>query len=323
MIMDYFATLVGQEKAIEFLKKIINSREFKHAYLFWGAAGIGKMQTALAFAQALLSEEDGQAHIYLKEGIHPDLYIIEIIEGKTRVSREQIVKGLEPWLAKRPYQAQHRIAVIRDAHLMTPEASNALLKTLEDPPAHSVIILIADEYNILETIVSRCTLINFSPPSTRQVKEFLVKKGYDEESAFSIASLAQGNIANALKLGEEDRYQQLWSEALKVLQEMYRGGMEKVIETAQSMDDNAELLISTIEAILRDLLVYGKTKEEKLLHFPASLELKEILTNIDYNRLEQAIIDIGLMKKYYNSNLNKLGLNINICCKIRDAITSA
>jgi DNA polymerase-3 subunit delta' len=152
--MDYFAGLVGQEKTIKFLQRIISNRDINHAYLFWGAAGIGKMQAARAFAHALISQEDYQAHIYLKEGIHPDLNIIEIIEGKTRISREQIVKELEPWLAKKPYQAQHRVVLIRDAHLMTPEASNALLKTLEEPPAHSLIILVADDQNILATIIS-------------------------------------------------------------------------------------------------------------------------------------------------------------------------
>jgi DNA polymerase III gamma/tau subunit len=93
--MDYFAGLVGQEKTIKFLQRIISNRDINHAYLFWGAAGIGKMQAARAFAHALISQEDYQAHIYLKEGIHPDLNIIEIIEGKTRISREQIVKELE------------------------------------------------------------------------------------------------------------------------------------------------------------------------------------------------------------------------------------
>ncbi len=321
--MDYFAGLVGQEKTIKFLQRIISNRDINHAYLFWGAAGIGKMQAARAFAHALISQEDYQAHIYLKEGIHPDLNIIEIIEGKTRISREQIVKELEPWLAKKPYQAQHRVVLIRDAHLMTPEASNALLKTLEEPPAHSLIILVADDQNILETIVSRCTVISFSPPSIAQVKEFLLGKGFDEESAFSIARLAQGNISTAVRLGEAGKFQELWSRAIEVIQEIYQGGMAKVIETAQGMDDDAELLITTIEAVLRDLLVYEKSKDAELLHFPASLNLKEMLGNIDYNGLEKAIIDIDRMKKYYNSNMNKLGLNINICFSIWDAINSS
>jgi DNA polymerase-3 subunit delta' len=299
--MDYFAGLVGQEKTIKFLQRIISNRDINHAYLFWGAAGIGKMQAARAFAHALISQEDYQAHIYLKEGIHPDLNIIEIIEGKTRISREQIVKELEPWLAKKPYQAQHRVVLIRDAHLMTPEASNALLKTLEEPPAHSLIILVADDQNILETIVSRCTVISFNPP----------------------ARLAQGNISTAVRLGEAEKFQELWSRAIEVIQEIYQGGMAKAIETAQGMDDDAELLITTIEAVLRDLLVYEKSKDAELLHFPASLNLKEMLGNIDYNGLEKAIIDIDRMKKYYNSNMNKLGLNINICFSIWDAINSS
>ncbi|KUG04968.1 dna polymerase iii delta prime subunit [hydrocarbon metagenome] len=321
--MDYFTNIVGQEKVVDYLKRVIDTKEFNHAYLFWGGAGIGKMQTALAFAYTAIAAADDEAHIYLNQMIHPDLKIVQILEGKTRISREQIIKDIEPWLSVRPYRAGHRIVIVRDAHLMTPEAANALLKTLEEPPACTIIILVADNNNILETIVSRCSLISFSSVTTGHVKQFLLERGYDEYQASSIALLAQGSVANALKLAEGEAFKELWSKAVNILQEIYKGEVDKVIETAQNLDDDSELLITTVETILRDLLVYAETKQESQLYFPDSLVLIRMVKNINYNKLKQAIKEIGAMKKYYNSNLNSLVLNINLCYKIRDAIKTS
>ncbi len=321
--MDYFTNIVGQEKVVEYLKRVAGTNEFNHAYLFWGAAGIGKMQTALAFAYTAIAAADDEAHIYLDQMIHPDLKTVQILEGKTRISREQIIKDIEPWLAVKPYRAKHRIVIIRDAHLMTPEAANALLKTLEEPPACTIIILVADNNNILETIVSRCSLISFSSVATSQVQQFLLHRGYDEQQAVRIALLAQGSIANALKLADGEAFKELWSRAVEIIQEIYKGEIDKVIETAQNLDDNSELLITTVETILRDILVYAETKQESHLYFPDSLELIRMVKNIDNNKLKHAISDIGSMKKYYNSNLNSLVLNINMCYKIRYAIKTS
>ncbi len=318
--MDYFSNIVGQERVVEYLKKVISTDELNHAYLFWGAAGLGKMQIALAFAYSTIAAADNEAHIYLNQMIHPDLKVLQILEGKTKISREQIIKDIEPWLGVKPYRSKHRIVIIQDAHLMTPEAANALLKTLEEPPAYTIIILVADNNQILETIVSRCSVISFSSVPTSQVKKFLLDREYGEQQATSIALLAQGSIANALKLAEGEGFKELWNQAVQILQTIYRGEMDQVIEVAQNLDDDSELLITTVETILRDILVYEETKQEKYLYFPESMDLIAMIDNIDLNRLKQAIIDIGSMKKYYNSNTNTLVLNINICFKIRDAI---
>lgn len=321
--MDYFSNIKGQERVLEYLKAVINRKDFNHAYLFWGGAGIGKMQTALAFAYTAIGASDDEAHIYLKQMIHPDLKILEILAGKTKIARDQIVKDVEPWLEVKPYRARHRIVIIRDAHLMTIEAANALLKNLEEPPANTIIILVADNNDILETIVSRCSVIRFSPVASSQVKQFLLDRGYQEQEAGRIALLAQGSIANALKLAEDQAFKELWSRAVNILQAIHSGDIEKVIETAEKLEDDSELLITTIETILRDILVYEEAKEEKYLYFPESLSLAKMFKNINYRKLKQAIIDISSLKKHYNSNLNTLVLNINICYKIRDAIKTS
>ena len=112
--MDYFSGIVGQDKPIKLIKKSIASAHTSHAYLFSGPAGVGKMQVAMAFAYSLIHLQDKQAAIYFSENLHPDLLIIEKLENRSLISKEQITQVLEPWFALKPYRAQRRVAIIRD-----------------------------------------------------------------------------------------------------------------------------------------------------------------------------------------------------------------
>ena len=112
--MNYFTEIVGQERAINLLTKSMDNDNISHAYLFSGPAGVGKMQVAMAFAYSLIHLQDKQAAIYFSENLHPDLLIIEKLENRSLISKEQITQVLEPWFALKPYRAQRRVAIIRD-----------------------------------------------------------------------------------------------------------------------------------------------------------------------------------------------------------------
>jgi len=318
--MDYFLNINGHDKVVEYLKKTINTGEVSHAYLFLGPPGVGKMQTALAFAHMVISLSDNDAQKYANQMIHPDLKILQKPDDKTKITREQIINDIEQWLSIKPYRARHRVVIVRDAHLMTMEAANALLKTLEEPPHYTIIILIADNNSVLETITSRCNVINFASLTAKQIEQFLLKRGDDEKKAYSISLLAQGSIANAIKLGEQENVDELWNQAADIIQEIFTGDVEKVITAAESFGDNSELLISTIETILRDILIYKESQQLEYLYFSNSIKIIDIFKDIKSRNLEQAITDINSLKKYYHRNINTLVLNINICYKIRDAI---
>lgn len=320
-IVDYFADILDQKTPLEYLKNSININEYNHAYLFMGPSGIGKMLTARAFAYSILSSTDPQAHIYIQQNMHPDLRIIEKQESKTRIAREQIVTDLEPWLAVKPYRSQHRIAIIRDAADMTLEAANALLKTLEEPPEYAIIILIADSSILLETIISRCRIISFSPISPQQIKAYLFNKGYTDQLD-RISLLAQGSIANAIELAEGgNKTGEVWQKASEILLTLANGDIGDAIHILEGLDSNSKLIVTTLEAILRDTLIFQKTNRLQDLYFPDSIDIIKQIKNINYQQLSRAIIDIHELKKFYNSNLNTMVVNLNIFFKIKNVFT--
>ena len=84
--MDYFAGIIGQERAISLLAKSMDNGNISHAYLFSGPAGVGKMQVAMAFAYSLIQRQDRQAEVYFSGNMHPDLFIIEKLENRSLIS---------------------------------------------------------------------------------------------------------------------------------------------------------------------------------------------------------------------------------------------
>ncbi|SHG41705.1 DNA polymerase-3 subunit delta' [Thermosyntropha lipolytica DSM 11003] len=318
--MPFLAQVKGQDKALHILKKAAEGGNISHAYLFIGPEGVGKMLTARMWAYSLLSREDENAALYLREGMHPDLLVIERDENKTLLGKDKIVKDLEPWLALKPYHAGHRIAIIRDAHLLSMEGANALLKTLEEPPSYAVIILIADENTLLETIVSRCQVIRFSPLPSRVLEEILLTRGISEEKAKEAARLGQGSVAYALHFGEEE-ISKNWQTALYIVSILGRDGEAAIGEAAEKMEANPQLIIRMLETILRDMLVYNSTGEELLLTVKESQDIVKMLNKrLNEEKLRQAINKIGVLKGYYRRNVNSLLININVCYAVKNAL---
>jgi len=196
-----FDDIIGQEKAIARLKGYIDARAVDSAYLFTGPAGIGKALTARAFAKAVncLAEgrygcdECGCCH-KIDKGAHADIHIIESadnmsVSGNPQEEAIQIritqIRKLQEDISYRPYEGRKKVFIINNAHQMNLESANAFLKTLEEPPQDSIIILITDRQALLlPTIISRCRIIKFYPnaahgfgdnPSWRQSRRRLLQ----------------------------------------------------------------------------------------------------------------------------------------------------
>jgi DNA polymerase III subunit delta' len=156
-----------------------------HAYLFHGPPGVGKSETARAFARALL----GSSHEH-----HPDLYELDALGDMIRIDA---IRELHRDLHMRPFEADRRVYVLHRAHLMNEDAADALLKDLEEPPAYVVIILVADRLGPLpETIRSRCQLVPFARLSERVMRELIDARApsLPEEARAALARAAGGRI---------------------------------------------------------------------------------------------------------------------------------
>jgi DNA polymerase-3 subunit delta' len=231
------ARIKGQEKAIGLLRAAFESDRLSHAYLFQGPDGVGKEATALEFAAALNCELKGLmgcgkcSACRMAAGLsHPDIHLIfptpttlkpaekgELIAGYVRdgfreqdfgrknaiISVETVLADVVAKASQRPYIGPWKVFVLADADMMTPEAANTLLKTLEEPPASTVIVLTTARPNALPaTVVSRCQKIPFATLPSELVEEILLadpRLGFDADGARAAARLAQGSVGRALR----------------------------------------------------------------------------------------------------------------------------
>jgi len=246
-------SLRGHVAQIEMFRRTIARGRLGQAYLLIGAEGIGKRTFAEILAQALFCETHSDAELIpcgtcpackqMAAGAHPDFSSVRLLPNKRELLIEQFIgpperrgkEGLCHDLALKPMSAQRKIALIDAADKMNDAAANALLKTLEEPPHGSLILLVAaNEERLLPTIRSRCQTIRFAPLKETDVAELLLELQISEsrEEAEQIAALSDGSLATAAELAD--------AELLAARNELYRAlGAKKfhsVDIAAQVMD---------------------------------------------------------------------------------------
>ena len=246
-----------------------------HAYLFHGPAGVGKRAAARSFAGELLGDERRVA-----AGTHPDLFALEALGEMIRIDE---IRALHRDLHMRPYEAEHRVYVIADAHLLNEDAADALLKDLEEPPPYAVIVLVADELGpIPPTIRSRCQLVPFRRLSGPVIRKFLAERapGLSENEARALARASGGRLDRVERLldpeAKERRAELLRvarapyaepeldpSDAAAVILDAARAAGEAAKARAESDLDGVELTSRELEQRLRRVQ-RGAEREELL-----------------------------------------------------------
>ncbi|KUK10632.1 MAG: DNA polymerase III, delta prime subunit [Clostridia bacterium 41_269] len=303
----------SQNRAVFFLEKILKSRELGHCYLFCGPQGVGKMSTAVLFAASVLCQTPrglwacGSCATCRKieRGNYPYLRIVEP-QGSTLGIGQ--VRQLKSFLTFKIEGNHFRFIIIDKAHNMTQEASNSLLKVLEEPPQRTCFILVADNIDmVLPTIVSRSQIIPFTRIPQGVVEEILREKGYSEEKIAAAASIAHGSVGRALELVEDEK--------LEAQRKMIVDFMEslpvspgRVLEFALDLGSNFDVAL-TLEIILssyRSLLLKkitenGKQKEDESLFLDVETlciiidRVIKAKKDLDDNANKQLVLDTLLM----------------------------
>ena len=269
---------MGHAKPIALLQRAIKNEKVVNSYLFWGNEGIGKKRVALQFAKALncleTKSDVGDACDQcascekIDHGRHPDVLLIEPEGQNIRVEQ---IRQLQRELAYRPYEGKHRICILTTADRMAPHIPNTLLKTLEEPPLHTVIILLANNSRfILPTILSRCQPIRFHPLPIPLVSKWLREgSGFDETEAHLLASLSEGSPGKALEIQEEIR-QIPREELLKEWVGLKSLSFEKIgswVGTLPSQREDLLLILEVAKTLLRDLVMVKSLKRgTNLIH---------------------------------------------------------
>lgn len=238
-----FGGIYGNEAALRHLQSDLDQDAVAHAYLFYGPAGLGKRTVARRLGAALVSGGDPAAGERAQRGLHPDLQEITPDGGFTTIGQVRTVVRLA---AGRPFEGLRRVFVLEADTLNVP-AANALLKTLEEPEAGAVFILLANSSDsVLPTVVSRTRPVRFSPAPAATVAAFLKERRVPGEEARLSAALGRGSFGLALRYAGENELKELREavfEAAFLLDadfEERHGAVAGIVEKAQSVGDARE-----------------------------------------------------------------------------------
>ena len=247
MFLDSFA---GNKLAIQVLDRALESERIASAYLFHGPDGVGKSLVALHFAKTLVCREKGTqpcGHCSscrrVDSGNHPDVHWYKP-SGKMRVVRIDEIRELIAQTGLKAFEADYKVFIITEADRMMPQAQNAILKTLEEPSGHSVLILISSNpAALLPTIVSRCQEVSFLPIPRDELQNAIEEKwGLGKEEAHLVACLASGSMGSAERLIDRDnlgRRQVL----LGLLAGLAQGSFQEIHATVRAIDDELKQMV--------------------------------------------------------------------------------
>ncbi|MCM8760692.1 MAG: DNA polymerase III subunit delta' [Candidatus Omnitrophica bacterium] len=208
-----FKDIKGQSRAVSFLENSIANRRISHAYIFYGPKSVGRKLAAVNFAKALnclsLSAVPCDSCASCKKidaSSHPDVSVLKVKADSYSIKIDDI-RTLIRDIALKPYEARKKVYLIDGANSLTEEAANAILKTLEEPPTDSVLILITERlWGLLPTIVSRSQVVKFFALAVETVKDVLVNHyGIDNTRAHVLACLSSGGIEEAL-MYQDDKF---------------------------------------------------------------------------------------------------------------------
>ena len=272
--MYTFEEIRGNTPLVEQLRRSAASGRSSHAYLFLGGAGAGKRLIANTFAKALQCEGEKRpcdscksCHAF-NHGNHPDvIYFQPLKNGKTYTIedvREQLLETVD----LKPFQYEKKIYIIEKADTLNIQSQNALLKTLEEPPAHAVFLLLAERAEaFLPTILSRVVVMKIRPLSAETIADYLMQAGHLAEESHILSAYAQGRIGQALELVEDEGFREMRQDILgklEALPSMSEGDAYLLAKDLEGYKNDLRFL-DIMELWYRDLLTAKSLREEEYL----------------------------------------------------------
>lgn len=271
--MTGYEKITGYSDIKSMLKKSVQKDKIGHAYIFSGEAGSGKTLMAGMFAASILCEKHtGEACLEcpackkVLSRNHPDLIIVQH-EKTASIGvddiREQVVGDVQI----RPFESEHKIYIIPEANLMTAQAQNAILKTLEEPPQYAVIMLLVENTDaLLPTVLSRCSTVSFRPLPDETVRKYLEDELLVPASAASLyAALAMGKIGVAKKLARSDEFSERMNVSIHYLKGSKDVDAIRRIDMTRRLALNKAVINEYLDIFtiwFRDVLLFKATREK-------------------------------------------------------------
>ena len=308
--------VVGRKDLVSYIQKAVTQKQISHAYILNGERGSGKKMFAQLFAMTLQCERGGaepcnECHSCRQalSGNHPD--IIRVVHEKTNtISVEEVRVQINNDIMIRPYNGKYKIYIVPDADMMTVQAQNALLKTIEEPPEYAVIFLLTENAeSLLPTILSRCVMLKI-----KNVKDALIKKYLMEQmqipdyKADVCTAFAQGNMGRAIMLATSEHFNEIKEETLqmmKYIKDMELPELLKALKSLSSYKVEVDDILDLISVWYRDVLLYKATKDINGVIFSDQMKyIKESANTSSYEGIETILKALEKAKTRLKANVN-------------------
>jgi len=312
--------IIGHQHIISYFEKALNQGQLSHAYLFSGPQHVGKSTVAKWLVESLLEVEDEG----FWEKPNPDLYLIKLPEGKKEISIDQ-VRDLRAGMNQKPLIETHKIVLIENIESMSIAAVNALLKTLEEPPGSSLIILTSSQVErIPKTIISRCQQVKFKRvPNGEMISKLNELKIKDAEA---LTALSAGRPGLALSWTEDsDSFRQLKESTLEFIN-LVTGDISQRLQFVEgllpkglSLIEQANLVLSIIagwQVAIRDVLLLRSGISDNITNVHAKKDLDKIARYCNNKQLLEWQKRLNITREFLKQNVNPRLVLENLLLKI-------
>ena len=314
--MSEFKNVVGHRDIIQYIQTAVEQNKLSHAYILNGERGSGKKMLAQLFAMTLQCESgktdpcgECKSCIQAKNANQPDIITVRH-EKPATISVDDIREQLNGDIMIKPYSSPYKIYIIPEADIMSVQAQNALLKTLEEPPEYAVIFLLTENADsLLPTIRSRCVMLKL-----RNIKDKLVKKYLMEQlqvpdyQALVCAAFAQGNIGRAIMLAKSEHFNELKEEAIQLLKYLDEMELHEIVSAIKEINKYKLEVTDYLDIFsiwYRDVLLYKATKDVERLVFGDQVKfIKEKAARSSYEGIETVLEAIEKAKARLRANVN-------------------
>ncbi len=312
-----FEDIIGNRGVKRILGKALEQKKLPNSLLFAGPEGIGKEETALVVAKALnclkQTADSCEECIHCRavnNGSFPDVMVLSPTKEVLKIDQMRLLKDTA---YLKPMAGRKRVFIVKEAEKMNDEASNSLLKVLEEPPVFSQIILVtSNPYRIIQTIKSRCQLFMFTPIARDEIERALASRGYGEDQARILSLLVSGNLKQALVLEWEEvqtQREQAWNLLLAFLRKEKASPLMSQFSSSRTIKkEELESVFKILSSFCRDVILIKEGASRELLLNP---DFEEDLIEIESSMTSEQALEI-LSRVEFAANGLKKNLNVNI-----------
>ncbi len=307
---------MGHEQIISHLQNAITTDKVSHAYIINGPDKSGKRMLADAFAAALQCEEKGceacgTCHSCKQaEGRNqPDIIYVGHEKPNT-ISVDDIRTQVNSDIVIKPYGSRYKIYIVDEAEKMNAQAQNALLKTIEEPPAYAVILLLTTNADaFLPTILSRCVTLNIKAVPDEQIKKFLMRRyQVPDYQADVCVAFAQGNVGKAIQLASSEDFNELKAATLQLMKRVKEIDLYEMTEAVRQIGEYKLQINDYFDLMMiwyRDVLMFKATGDVNSLIFKDEVyDIKRQAEKSSYNGIERILRALEKAQVRLGANVN-------------------